>query len=168
MKEQSSRDLGSFFLRLAKSVGPFAKDYAERHRHPVNAALHIVGVPAVLYGLFKATTGRNGGDRGFGVACVVFGYLLQYLGHKRQGNEVGEVSLIKFLVLKLREASHRRMRSYNWLGAAGEGDGEDKKSPSEKASAGKSKSPNGNGNGHHGSNGNGSSGRYILWWKTSH
>jgi uncharacterized membrane protein YGL010W len=107
MTDDFSRDTsqteskGSFFHRLAKSAGSFASDYVERHRDPVNAALHIVGVPAVVYGLFRASTGRSRRHRTVGLAFVAFGYLLQYLGHKRQGNEVGEISLIKYLIVKI-------------------------------------------------------------------
>src|ERR1700678_1373752 len=122
MKDDLSRDRGTFFRRLAKSVGPFAKDYFERHRHPVNAALHIVGVPAAVYGIFQVAAGRNGRDRGVGLTLVVFGYFLQYLGHKRQGNEVGEISLIKYLVEKLKEASRNRMRSHDWFGGVEDSD----------------------------------------------
>lgn len=75
----------------------FLIDYAQRHKHPVNAALHIVGVPAVFYGVYLLFV------RNYLVASVliVFGYLLQYLGHRAQGNEVGEVTLIKKIAAKV-------------------------------------------------------------------
>jgi len=147
---------------VARSVGNFVVDYAQRHRHPVNAALHIIGVPAVFYGLFQATAGRSARVRSMGVVCIVLGYFLQYMGHKRQGNEVGEVSLIKFLLAKVKNASLNRMRAYNWS----HGQADDKK---ESATVGAGSGTKPNGNGHHGGNGNGSrSGRYIMWWKTSH
>ncbi|MBS2006627.1 MAG: DUF962 domain-containing protein [Cyanobacteria bacterium SZAS TMP-1] len=155
----------ALYKSAARSAVLFVKDYAERHRDPVNAALHLVGVPAVFYGLFQATAGRSLKVRGLGVACIVIGYVFQYLGHKHQGNEVGEVSLIKFLLKRVREASLKRMRSYNWS-HAGSADGDDEAQPvGSGAKAGVKK----NGNGHHGGNGNGShKGRYIMWWKTSH
>jgi hypothetical protein len=172
MTDEKSQGQKASFARLTRSAAAFLQDYAERHRNPVNAALHIVGVPAVFYGLFWATTGRSGRHRALGLAFIVFGYFLQYLGHKKQGNEVGEVSLIKFLLAKTREASWRRMRSYKWF-SEGPGEKEEKRATGEAVGAGKGKSSNGdghgNGNGHNGGSGNGASaGRYILWWKTSH
>ncbi len=171
MKDENSQNQNASFQRLTRSAAAFVQDYAERHRNPVNAALHIVGVPAVFYGLVYVATGRSGKLRTAGLALIVFGYFLQYLGHKKQGNEVGEVSLIKFLIAKVRDASLRRLRSYNMRAykemSEGPSDIEEKKATSSTASAGKSKG--GNGNGHNGGSGNGSSaGRYILWWKTSH
>jgi len=94
--------------RVGKAVSRFTVDYLRRHRHPVNAALHIVGVPAAFYGfwlILKSFSLSQSGSRSedspvssnlfLGFVCVFFGYLLQYLGHRSQGNEVGEVILIK-------------------------------------------------------------------------
>jgi len=80
-------------------MGPkeFVIDYIGRHKHPVNAVLHIFGVPMAFYGLFKLITGSFV----FGLVLLFFGYLFQYLGHKAQGNEVGEVTLIKNIYRKL-------------------------------------------------------------------
>ncbi len=75
----------------------FVVDYIGRHKHPVNACLHIVGVPAAFYGMYLFITGTIT----WGSALIVAGYFLQYLGHKAQGNEVGEVTLIKHIWKKL-------------------------------------------------------------------
>ncbi|PZM80699.1 MAG: hypothetical protein DKT66_15720 [Candidatus Melainabacteria bacterium] len=75
----------------------FVIDYIGRHKHPVNACLHIVGVPSAFYGMFLFITGKFA----WGAALIVLGYFLQYLGHKAQGNEVGEVTLIKHLWKKV-------------------------------------------------------------------
>lgn len=77
----------------------FIEDYMGRHAHPVNAILHLIGVPLVLYGLYllfglKITEA---------VACIFVGYLLQYVGHRCQGNEVGEVMLIKSIMRRLHQ-----------------------------------------------------------------
>jgi len=82
------------------SLKTFLIDYIERHAHPVNAVLHVVGVPAVFIGLYFLAVKQFL----VGTALIFFGYLLQYLGHKAQGNEVGEVTLIKAIVRRL---SHR-------------------------------------------------------------
>jgi Protein of unknown function (DUF962). len=73
-------------------VNWFVKDYIGRHSHPVNAALHIVGVPAAFAGFFLFFTGK---DVGRGALLIFVGYLMQFLGHQAQGNEVGEVTLMK-------------------------------------------------------------------------
>lgn len=80
-------------------MGPkeFVIDYIGRHKHPVNAALHIFGVPMAFYGLYRLIVG----DFVMGLILLFFGYLFQYLGHRAQGNEVGEVTLIKSIWKKL-------------------------------------------------------------------
>jgi len=157
--------------QLAKSAGGFVIDYMQRHRHPVNAALHLVGVPAVFYGIFCAASGRSGKSRALGLGLIVFGYALQYVGHKQQGNEVGEVSLIKFLVQKIREAGRKRLSNYNWQSNADEAGGRARQTAGARSGArsgGGNGNGTGNGNGHHGDGHSQGAGRYILWWKTSH
>ena len=75
----------------------FLEDYCIRHKHPVNAALHVVGVPAAFAGFYYLFTGKSKSKGGL---LIFLGYLLQYLGHKAQGNEVGEVTLIKSIYRK--------------------------------------------------------------------
>ncbi len=82
----------------ANPIMAFIIDYIQRHKHPVNAILHIFGVPMAFYGLFKLIFG----DVGLGLGLLIGGYLLQWLGHTAQGNEVGEVTLIKNIVKRLR------------------------------------------------------------------
>jgi uncharacterized membrane protein YGL010W len=69
----------------------FVVDYCMRHANPVNAVLHIIGVPTVFVGVYLLFCHQPV----LGWSLFVLGYLLQYLGHKAQGNEVGEVTLIK-------------------------------------------------------------------------
>ena len=80
-----------------KAIVAFLVDYCQRHAHPVNAILHIFGVPLAFWGFFKLITG----ELTLGLTGLVVGYLLQYLGHKAQGNEVGEVTLIKKIYKRL-------------------------------------------------------------------
>jgi hypothetical protein len=72
----------------------FVVDYIQRHAHPVNAILHIVGVPAAFAGFYCFFINRPM----LAMVLVVIGYSLQYFGHRAQGNEVGEVTLIKHIV----------------------------------------------------------------------
>lgn len=81
----------------------FIVDYGQRHAHPVNAALHIAGVPMAFYGIYKLCSGNFGQ----GLILLFFGYLFQYLGHKAQGNEVGEVTLIKKCYAVFIQKKHR-------------------------------------------------------------
>lgn len=85
----------------ANPLVAFVIDYIQRHKHPVNAILHIFGVPMAFYGLFKLIVG----DFGSGLGLLIGGYLLQWLGHSAQGNEVGEVTLIKNIVARLKARS---------------------------------------------------------------
>ncbi|MBU6453226.1 MAG: DUF962 domain-containing protein [Cyanobacteria bacterium REEB67] len=160
-----------FIRRLARSAGSFTTDYCRRHKHPVNAALHIVGVPAVVLGLCQIFGGRGPRAKFFGAFLIVFGYILQFLGHKQQGNEVGEVTLIKSLVAKLQAASEKNLQRGTAYGADsdawGNRSGADGREPAHAQPSG----PKNGHNGHNGHKGNGDKrggGRYIFWWKTSH
>lgn len=82
---------------MQNPVVAFLIDYCQRHKHPVNALLHILGVPAAFYGIFLLFVGQPG----LGCVLIFLGYLFQYLGHRAQGNEVGEVTLIKSIWRKL-------------------------------------------------------------------
>ena len=73
------------------NIKTFVIDYCQRHIHPVNAVLHLIGVPVVIYGIYCLI--QNFTAAGF--AFIALGYFFQYLGHRAQGNEVGEVTLIK-------------------------------------------------------------------------
>lgn len=81
----------SSLSRIGVSTRAFLLDYCDRHKHPLNAVLHLFGVPMVFLGLAKLSTGKAL----FGAGLFVLGYFLQYLGHKAQGNEVGEVTLLR-------------------------------------------------------------------------
>lgn len=89
----------SIAKRLVPQTRAFLTDYCQRHRHPLNAGLHLIGVPMVALGIFKFIAGKSAA----GALFFVFGYLLQYLGHQAQGNEVGEVTLAKKIWKRLRK-----------------------------------------------------------------
>jgi hypothetical protein len=72
-------------------IAAFIIDYCQRHKHPVNAVLHVIGVPAAFYGIYLLFVGQAL----LGYLLIFLGYLFQYLGHRAQGNEVGEITLIK-------------------------------------------------------------------------
>ena len=160
--------------RVSKAVSRFTVDYMRRHRHPVNAALHIVGVPAAFFGfwlIFKSfvgvrsqsstlssNMGQNlGQNLGLGIVCVFFGYLLQYLGHRSQGNEVGEIILIKKVSGRLK-ASMNGSTLWQILG------GRDSQSIAgdKKRRAQHNLQPNGNGNGHKQPS---LTSHSLVWWR---
>ena len=76
----------------------FIKDYLSRHAHPVNAILHLIGVPQVFFGIYQLIIGQWQ----WGLFNFIVGYMWQIIGHLVfQKNEVGEVILIKHLIEKL-------------------------------------------------------------------
>ena len=65
-----------------------------RHRLPFNFWLHVVGIPLALAGvvlLFFLPWY-------WGVGAFVLGYLLQWVGHRAEGNDVGEWAALKRLL----------------------------------------------------------------------
>jgi hypothetical protein len=74
-----------------------ARNYFQRHRNRANLALHAVGVPLtfVVSVIFLVQ------HRWWWAAgCFVAGYVLQFIGHAIEGNDAGEVVLIKKLLGK--------------------------------------------------------------------
>ena len=69
-------------------------NWRERHRHPASVALHAVGIPMTVLAVGLAA----GGKFGWAAGLFVGGYLLQFLGHAIEGNDAGEVVLIKRLL----------------------------------------------------------------------
>lgn len=90
-----------------KAILAFIIDYCQRHRHPVNAFLHILGVPAAFFGLYQLFKGQPFS----GLALLIGGYVLQYLGHQAQGNEVGEVTLLKNIWKRINKSSTGKVRT---------------------------------------------------------
>jgi hypothetical protein len=64
-----------------------------RHQHPFNFAIHLVGIPVAVAGIpllyFYPW---------WGVGALVVGYFLQWMGHRVEGNDVGEWAGIKRLL----------------------------------------------------------------------
>ena len=82
---------------VRSGAAAFLVDYGQRHAHPVNAGLHVIGVPMAVAGVVQICRKRVVS----GASLFAGGYLLQYLGHRAQGNEVGEVILIRSLWRRL-------------------------------------------------------------------
>jgi hypothetical protein len=70
----------------------FITNYIERHQHPGNQALHVVGVPLT----FVASVVMLLLDKPWwALGSFVAGYALQFLGHAIEGNDAGETVLVK-------------------------------------------------------------------------
>ena len=80
--------------RLLRFAGTARRNWLDRHRHPFNYWIHLVGIPLAVAGvvlLFAA-------DWRVGVAAVAAGYVLQWAGHRVEGNDVGELIPVKRLL----------------------------------------------------------------------
>ena len=80
---------------IARRAWRFAKkaraNWLERHQHPFNYVIHLLGIPMALVGIVLLFVL----PWYWGVGLVVLGYLFQFLGHWVEGNDVGELIPIK-------------------------------------------------------------------------
>jgi uncharacterized membrane protein YGL010W len=83
--------IARFLLRFGRKA---AGNWRERHQDPRNFAIHLLGIPLAVAGLvvlfFLPWY--------WGVGGLVVGYLLQWIGHRWEGNDVGEWAAIKRLL----------------------------------------------------------------------
>lgn len=66
-----------------------------RHQDPLNFWIHLLGIPLAVAGV--ALLFIPGGWL-WGIGGIVLGYSLQYIGHRVEGNDVGEWAAIKRLL----------------------------------------------------------------------
>src|SRR5207253_7052564 len=70
------------------------RNWLERHQHPVNFWLHVGGIPLAFAGLglffFLPWSGWH-----WALAAFLGGYALQWVGHRVEGNDLGEWAAIK-------------------------------------------------------------------------
>jgi len=69
-------------------------NWLERHRNAFNFWVHMIGIPLALLGiplLFLV-------EWHWGAAAIAGGYMLQWIGHRVEGNDVGEFIPIKRLL----------------------------------------------------------------------
>jgi hypothetical protein len=70
------------------------RNWRDRHRMPFNLYIHLIGIPLAIAGvvlLFLPPPWY------WGVTAIVLGYLLQWIGHRAEGNDIGEWAAIKRL-----------------------------------------------------------------------
>ena len=78
-------------------------NWFQRHQHPGSLLLHAIGIPLTVVALVLVIVqlGQGRWDLWWRpVVCVVLGYALQYLGHRIEGNDMGEMILFKRLMGK--------------------------------------------------------------------
>lgn len=73
-------------------LGRFVGNYIERHQNRVNQLLHLVGVPLTFVVSVVFLTEHQWT---FAAYAFVGGYVLQFIGHAIEGNDAGELILIK-------------------------------------------------------------------------
>lgn len=74
------------------------RNWLERHQHPVSLALHVIGIPMTI--AFVPLTIWQLADWRWDLwwrptLLLLGGYVLQWLGHVIEGNDMGEVILVK-------------------------------------------------------------------------
>ena len=74
-------------------IDRFVRNYIQRHTHPVNRLLHLVGVPLTFVVSIAFLVQSR--PWWWSSASFLGGYALQFLGHAIEGNDAGEVVLVK-------------------------------------------------------------------------
>jgi len=73
-------------------------NWLQRHRHPASLCLHLIGIPMTVacIPLVLVQLAQDRWDLWWRPAVLFgVGYLLQWIGHLIEGNDMGEVILIK-------------------------------------------------------------------------
>ncbi len=76
------------------------KNYMLRHQHPASIALHVIGIPMTIAAVVLAGVQLSHGQWSLWwrpTLLLFLGFLLQWVGHKIEGNDMGELILIKKL-----------------------------------------------------------------------
>ena len=73
------------------------RNYLLRHQHPVNLALHVVGLPVTFVVPVVLLMQQA---PGWALTSFLVGYALQFLGHAIEGNDAGELILVKKMLGK--------------------------------------------------------------------
>lgn len=90
MSESAAKRWNFPLLRLTRR---FVANWRERHRVPFNYWIHLLGIPLAFAGLALLFW-----DWRWGLGLFAGGYFFQWLGHRVEGNDVGEWAAIKRLL----------------------------------------------------------------------
>jgi hypothetical protein len=84
---------------ILRWIGRRLLAWKHRHQHPVNFGLHLLGIPLAVLGLLSLVfLSWYGVPWYWGLSALVVGYLLQFIGHRLEGNDVGELIPFKRLL----------------------------------------------------------------------
>jgi hypothetical protein len=73
----------------------------KRHQSPVSFLLHLIGIPMTVAALVPILLDATSGMAWlYAAGLFIGGYALQFLGHAIEGNDAGELILIKKLMGK--------------------------------------------------------------------
>jgi hypothetical protein len=73
------------------------RNWRERHQDPFNFWIHLIGIPMSVIGVLLVFL-LPWEQWYIGVGAFVLGYVLQYIGHCVEGNDLGEWAGIKRLL----------------------------------------------------------------------
>ena len=79
------------------------RNWLERHQHPASLVLHAVGIPLLVFGLLLGAWQLWHGMWSLWyrpVGLIVISYILQWIGHLIEGNDMGEIILVKKMLGK--------------------------------------------------------------------
>jgi hypothetical protein len=79
--------------RVRRFVIKRLRNWRERHQHPFNFTIHLIGIPLTVVGVVLLFLY----PWFYGVGVFILGYALQFLGHAIEGNDAGEWLVIKKL-----------------------------------------------------------------------
>jgi len=80
---------------VLRFLGKALRNWRERHQHPFNFGIHLIGIPMAVAGVLVLPFLV---EWYWCVGAFVLGYVLQYLGHRVEGNDLGEWAGIKRLL----------------------------------------------------------------------
>jgi hypothetical protein len=79
-------------LEAMRLINRFLANYQERHLDNINRLLHLIGLPLTFVVPIVFLTRQ---EWWLAVGCFIGGYTLQFMGHFFEGNDAGELILIK-------------------------------------------------------------------------
>ena len=100
-------------------------NWLQRHQNRVSFGLHMLGIPLTIFALILAAIQLYGWQWSLWwrpVVLLVGGYGLQWAGHYLEGNDMGEVILIKKILGRPYVAIAPKYRPCDSAPAAVEGD----------------------------------------------
>lgn len=79
--------------KLLALAGRARHNWLLRHQNACNFWIHMLGIPLALAGLVILFVAPW-----YGLVAIVAGYVLQWIGHRVEGNDVGEFIPLKRLL----------------------------------------------------------------------